>query len=271
MSGERKVILITGATGGIGRATALTFAKTGHYHLALHYKSASAETRDALASEVNALSPIPDPDTGATPSTIKVDFFQADLGDYDSVRKLHKDVVAGFQKIDVLFANAGSTLGHQGVKNLVDVPIDIFERTWRVNTGSAILLTQLCLPAMEAQGWGRIIFDSSVAALTGGSIGPHYASSKSAMHGFVHWLAGNVAKKGITVNAVAPAVITGTAMMGTPTGEREREMAASKYLPSFATSLRGSKCFSCLNRSVAKLILCARDTCRSAWTTGRDC
>lgn len=199
----RKVILITGATGGIGHATAVTFAKTGEYDLALHYHHASAETRDALLAEIKA-----------TNSNVQADFFQADMGNFASVRAMHEDVTDRFHKVDILFANAGSTLGFQGVKSLADVPMDVFEKTWRVNTGSAILLAQLCLPEMEAQGWGRIIFDSSVAAFTGGFVGPHYASSKSAMHGFVHWLAGSVARKGVTVNAIAPAVIRGTAMLG---------------------------------------------------------
>ena len=84
---------------------------------------------------------------------------------------------------------------------------------------------------MEAQSWGRVIFDSSVAAFTGGVVGPHYASSKSAQHGFVHWLAGNVAKKGITVNAVAPALIGGTNMMGDEQDEEvQKRIAASEYL-----------------------------------------
>jgi NAD(P)-dependent dehydrogenase (short-subunit alcohol dehydrogenase family) len=55
------------------------------------------------------------------------------------------------------------------------VDIDVFERTWRINCGSAYLLTQLCMPAMEEAGWGRVVFVSSVAGLTGGIIGPHYA------------------------------------------------------------------------------------------------
>jgi 3-oxoacyl-[acyl-carrier protein] reductase len=106
--------------------------------------------------------------------------------------------------------------------------MDAFETTWRINTGSGILLTQLCLPHMEEQGWGRVIFCSSVAGFTGGIVGPHYASSKSALHGFVHWLAGNVAKKGITVNAVAPALIGGTVMMGD--GEEVEQRAAQSKL-----------------------------------------
>ncbi|KAK5123802.1 hypothetical protein LTR85_002438 [Meristemomyces frigidus] len=221
----RKVILITGATGGIGRATSIAFAKTGQYDLALHYNAASQETRDDLLSNIISASPTPD---------VMVHFFEADMGNYDSVRKLHEDVTDTFNKVDVLFNNAGAVLGHQGTQNLADVPIDIFEQTWRVNTGSGILLTQLCLPDMEKQGWGRIIFDSSVAAFTGGFVGPHYASSKSAQHGFVHWLANSVAKKGITVNAVAPALITGTTMMGSAEDEEtEKRLAQSKYMHAY--------------------------------------
>lgn len=221
---ERKVVLITGATGGIGRATSIAFAKTGLYDLALHYNAASRETRDALLSKIQSASPSSD---------LKVYFYQADMGNYDSVRNFHADVTGDFHKVDVLFANAGAVLGHQGIQSLADVPIDIFEQTWRVNTGSGILLTQLCLPHMEKQGWGRIIFDSSVAAFTGGLVGPHYASSKSAQHGFVHWLADNVAKKGVTVNAVAPALITDTAMLGNPGSEEtEKRLAQSEYWPS---------------------------------------
>ncbi|KAK4544756.1 hypothetical protein LTR36_004005 [Oleoguttula mirabilis] len=210
---DRKVALITGATGGIGRATSIAFAKTGQYDLALHYNTASQETRDALLSQIQSSS--------SSSDTVKAHFFQADMSSYDSVRKLHEDVTGVYGRVDVLFNNAGAVLGHQGVQSLADVPIDVFEQTWRVNTGSGILLTQLCLPEMEKQGWGRIIFDSSVAAFTGGFVGPHYASAKSAQHGFVHWLAGNVARKGVTVNAVAPALIKDTAMMGSMDGDGE--------------------------------------------------
>ena len=215
---RRRVVLVTGATGGIGRATSLAFAKTGQYDLALHYNSASHETRDQLASDVAGVM--------SAGQHIKYEFFQADLGNYDSVRRMHKQVVDSIGDIDVLFNNAGATGGMTGVQSLADVPIDTFEQTWRVNTGSGILLAQLCLPHMEEQNWGRIIFDSSVAAFTGGFVGPHYASSKSAMHGFIHWLANNVAKKGVTVNGVAPAMITDTAMMGNPdTEDMERRIA----------------------------------------------
>ncbi|KAK3720006.1 hypothetical protein LTR37_004129 [Vermiconidia calcicola] len=216
---KRKVVLITGATGGIGRATALAFAKEGSYDLALHYNSANEQTRDKLASEVKDVAGI---------SSISIALFQADLGNYDSVRQLHKQAISELGNIDVLFNNAGSNGGHSGVQSLADVPIDAFERSWKINTGSGILLAQLCLPHMEAQEWGRIIFDSSVAAFTGGVVGPHYASSKSAQHGFVHWLANSVAKKGVTVNAVAPALIGGTNMIGDASDEETQKKIAQR-------------------------------------------
>ena len=211
MSSKTHLVLITGATGGIGRATAIVLAREGH-DLALHYNSASQDTVNDLVSAASEaarerhLSP-------------QIKTFKADLSDLDAVRKLHEEVTSSLGNPSVLFLNAGSTAGLSGVKSLSDVSMDAFEQTWRVNTASPFLLAQLCLPAMESAGSGRIIFNSSVAGLTGGVVGPHYASSKSAIHGLVHWLAGSVATKGITVNAVAPALIEKTTML--PSGGEE--------------------------------------------------
>jgi 3-oxoacyl-[acyl-carrier protein] reductase len=72
---------------------------------------------------------------------------------------------------------------------------------------------------MRAQGFGRILFTSSVAALTGGIVGPHYASSKAGLHGLTHFLASRVAADGVTVNAVAPALIEDTGMLPGDPGE----------------------------------------------------
>jgi 3-oxoacyl-[acyl-carrier protein] reductase len=91
------------------------------------------------------------------------------------VRELHEHIVAILGPPTILINNAGSTDGLTGVKSADQVSMEIFERTWRINCGSAYLLTQLCLPAMEGEGWGRVIFVSSVAGITGGIIGPHYA------------------------------------------------------------------------------------------------
>lgn len=187
--------------GGIGKASALELAKLG-CSIAVHYNSAQA-TADALVTELTSLG-------------VKAAAFQADLSTYDGAHKLHADVVSKLGNPDILFNNSGITGPRTGPSgNIQDVSPEQFEHTWRTNIGTSFLvslsfvkcmpldersalsrsqLTQLCLPHMEAQKYGRIIFCSryvdrqclkckfpdvtlSVAAGTGGVIGPHYASS----------------------------------------------------------------------------------------------
>lgn len=92
---------------------------------------------------------------------------------------MHAQVTERLGDITILINNAGTASGYSGVTSITDVPIEDFEKTWRVNCGSAYLLTQLCMPAMEKAGWGRVVFVSSVAGLTGGVVGPHYAYASS--------------------------------------------------------------------------------------------
>jgi 3-oxoacyl-[acyl-carrier protein] reductase len=66
---------------------------------------------------------------------------------------------------------------------------------------------------MVERGYGRVLFMSSVAAFTGGLVGPHYAATKAGLHGVVHFLATRVARRGVTVNALAPALIEDTGML----------------------------------------------------------
>lgn len=195
---SNQLALVTGATGGIGRATAHALAAL-HCDVAVHY-NAAAETAKSVVTELLGYG-------------VRAEAFQANLSSYDETRRLHNEVIKVMGDPTILFNNAGLTLGKSGVKDISEVSIDDFENTWRANTGSAYLLTQLCIPAMVHAGFGRIIFCSSVAGLSGGIVGPHYASSKSALHGLVHWLASTYANKGITVNAVAPALIAGTTML----------------------------------------------------------
>ncbi|KAJ3772600.1 NAD-binding protein [Lentinula raphanica] len=207
MSLKGRIALITGCSGGIGAATALALARQG-CSIAVHYNAAE-EKAQALAHTLQTISP-----------DVHAVVFQADLSDYDSVRQLHSQVVEKMGHPDILFNNAGATIKAIGrMGNIQDVSIEDFEKTWKLNTGSSYLLTQLCIPHMVQQQYGRIVFNSSVAAGTGGVIGPHYASSKSALHGLLHWVASRHAKDGITCNAVAPALILETTMMSNPTDE----------------------------------------------------
>jgi len=76
-----------------------------------------------------------------------------------------------------------------------------------VNLKSCFLVTQAVVPGMRARKWGRIINVSSVAAQVGGVVGPHYAASKAGMHGLTHYYAQRLAREGVTVNAIAPALV----------------------------------------------------------------
>jgi len=195
-----RLVLITGGTGGIGRATATLLAKSG-CHIALHYHHAASKATD-IVNDLTAS------------YGIRCQKFQADLGDYDQVRKLHAEVVSAMGHPDILYNNSGIVHRVIGFKGTIEeVTMEMFEETWRINNASHFLLTQLCMPHMLEQHYGRIVFCSSVAANTGGVVGPHYSSSKSAMHGLVHWIATRYSKEGITCNAVAPALITETDML----------------------------------------------------------
>ena len=79
-----------------------------------------------------------------------------------------------------------------------------FDEMIAVNLRAPFLLAQRALPGMAERGFGRVLFVSSVAAFTGGIVGPHYAASKAGLHGLTHFLASRFAGSGVTVNALAP-------------------------------------------------------------------
>lgn len=94
-----------------------------------------------------------------------------------------------------------------------EVDDDVWDRTLQVNLTAVWQLTRAALPRMVERGFGRVLFVSSVAALNGGVVGPHYAASKAALHGLMHHLAPRVAGSGVTVTTLAPALITGTRIL----------------------------------------------------------
>jgi 3-oxoacyl-[acyl-carrier protein] reductase len=138
---------------------------------------------------------------------------QADLARADAAQGLIDATVRELGPVDILIANAG--LGR--AQSLDEISVEDFDEMVAVNLRAPFLLAQRCLPVMAERGFGRVMFMSSVAAFTGGIVGPHYAASKSGLHGLTHFLASRFAGSGITVNALAPALITGTGMLpGSP-------------------------------------------------------
>jgi len=183
-----KVALVTGASRGIGKAVALALAEAG-VDVAVNYHTHDAAARETC-ERIKGL--------GRRALAIRADVSQA-----AEVARSVKTVKEGLGPVDILVNNAGITRPQ---------PLhEITEKDWDelldTNLKSVFLVTQHVLPGMRARHWGRIINLSSVAAQTGGVVGPHYAASKAGILGLTHSYATLLAKEGITVNAIAPALI----------------------------------------------------------------
>jgi 3-oxoacyl-[acyl-carrier protein] reductase len=183
-----KVALVTGSSRGLGRAIAWALAETG-VDLVLNFRSRSAEAH-AVEAQIRQL-----PRRCVT--------VQADVSVEAEVERLVRSAEEQLGPVGILVNNAGIARPQ---------PIEeITERDWddviTTNLKSCFLVTHAVLPGMRARQWGRIINLSSVAAQVGGVIGPHYAASKAGMLGLTHFYAQRLAKEGITVNAIAPALV----------------------------------------------------------------
>ena len=204
-----RVALVTGASGGIGAELSRGLARGGAA-VALHYASNEAAVSE-LAAEIEA--------AGGRALALG-----ADLRDPAAPERLVSEVEHALGAVDVLAANAG--LGRAA--SWEDVDAEAFDETVAVNLRAPFLLAQRVLPGMRERGYGRILFTSSVAALTGGIVGPHYASSKAGLHGLTHFLASRVAADGVTVNAIAPALIEETGMLPGDPGELAKVVPAGR-------------------------------------------
>ena len=183
-----KVALVTGGSRGIGRQISLALAGKGA-DVALNFLNSEREAGEA-AREIEGL--------GSRCVAVR-----ADVSRSGAVLEMVKTVTAALGPVQILVNNAGA-IRPQAVQ-------DISEADWddmiRINLTSAFLVTQAVLPDMRAQRWGRIVNISSVAAQLGGVVGPHYAASKAGLIGLTHSYASLLSKEGITVNAIAPALI----------------------------------------------------------------
>jgi 3-oxoacyl-[acyl-carrier protein] reductase len=194
---QNRIALVTGASRGIGKSIALALAAEGA-DVAVNYRKQSAAA-ESVADAIRKL--------GRRCITI-----QADAAESAEVEKLFATIESELGPVDILVNNAGiaSQLS----------PAQVTEADWqetiRVNLTSVFLVTQRALPNMRAKKWGRIINLSSVAAQYGGIVGPHYSASKAGILGLTRSYATFLAKEGITVNAIAPALIETDMIAGLP-------------------------------------------------------
>jgi 3-oxoacyl-[acyl-carrier protein] reductase len=192
-----RIALVTGASGGIGRATALALAEAGA-HIALNYRAGDEEADD-LVHAIETL--------GRHAVAVRADV--ADPGDVD---QMLGTVRRELGPVDVLVNNAGTARP----LSLETLHLATWDATFAVNLRAPFILSSAVIPEMRARKWGRLIFVSSTAARVGGIVGPHYAASKAGLEGLMHSYASLLAKEGITSNAIAPALIETKMLAGNP-------------------------------------------------------
>lgn len=167
--------------------------------LALTYSSNKAPV-DALVTELQAQD-----------ASRKISSHKADMGSDEDMKRLFEEIdqIHGHGP-DILISNAGYG---KRIPDIVDIPVSEWDHTIQINLRASFILCKSAVPHMQKQRWGRIILMSSIAALGGGINGCHYAASKAGLDGMMRNLAGKLAKDGITVNSVAPAMIGETGMI----------------------------------------------------------
>src|SRR5207247_2970671 len=205
------VVLVTRALTGIGRATALAFAKDGASIVASGRREAEGK---ALEAELRSL--------GAEAA-----FIRADVRHEDEVRNLVDQTVARFGRIDSA-VNAAGTEGQPGP--LIDQSSESYAATFDTNVLGTLLSLKHELRVMQAQGHGSIINISSTFGHEGAAGAAVYAASKHAVEGLTKSAALEGARSGVRVNAVAPGP-TETGMLNRFTGTAERKAALAKTVP----------------------------------------
>ncbi|MGW6145076.1 SDR family NAD(P)-dependent oxidoreductase [Streptomyces sp. NPDC055140] len=208
---NKPVILITGALSGIGRASAVAFAKKGANVVVAGRRD---EAGNALAEELRSFGS-------------EAEFINADVRKEDDVRALVDETVARFGRLDVAVNNAG-TEGRPGP--ITDQTADTYTATFNTNVLGVILSMKHQVRVMQGQGSGSIINISSTYGHEGAPGAAVYVGSKHAVEGITKSVALEVAKSGIRVNAVAPGP-TDTGMLTRFTGTPENKAALASEVP----------------------------------------
>ena len=209
MPNEGKVVLVTGASSGIGSATAREFSAAG-YQVVLHYNSNEGGARRTVEAIEKHKG--------------KVWALQADLSTAEAARELVAASMAKAGRIDVLVNNAGSLLSR---KPFLEVTDEFWAQVMDVNLNSAFWVTRGVAPHMVERRSGVIVNVSSIAARNGGGPGAiPYATAKAALSGFTKGLAREMIRYGVRVNAVNPGVILTPFHETFTSEERMRAMVA---------------------------------------------
>jgi NAD(P)-dependent dehydrogenase (short-subunit alcohol dehydrogenase family) len=205
------IVLITGALAGIGRATAIAFAKRGATVVVAGRRD---EAGKALVNELRSF--------GA-----EAEFINADVRKEDEVRALVDKTVARFGRLDVAVNNAG-TEGERG--RITEQTAESYAATFDTNVLGVVLSMKHEVRVMQAQGSGNIINISSTYGHEGAAGASIYVGAKHAVEGITKSVALELATSGIRVNAVAPGP-TDTGMLTRFTGTPENKAALVTTVP----------------------------------------
>lgn len=193
-----KVCLVTGGSRGIGRAIVLAMAEAGA-DVAFTFQS-SREQAEELARNIVA------------ENEVRCRAYQANVASPEAMQEVVRQVMDEFGHITILVNNAGITRD----KSFLKMTRAMWDEVMRVNLDGVFFTTQLVAQDMVGNGWGRIINISSVVGQTGNFGQANYAATKGAVISFTESLARELARKGITVNAVAPGFIETDMLHGMP-------------------------------------------------------
>jgi NAD(P)-dependent dehydrogenase (short-subunit alcohol dehydrogenase family) len=180
---DGKVVIVTGAAGGLGRAFAQGFASAGASLVVADIDMAGVDETAALISA-----------TGAKAVAVKVD-----VTSKESTDALAQAALDAFGRIDVLINNAGISKSNVSWKTTADE----WNQTMAINLNAPFFLSQAVIPSMRANAFGRIINITSVVAQTGFVGTSAYAASKAGLIGLTKTLSKELAKFQISVNAIA--------------------------------------------------------------------
>lgn len=204
---EGKVCLVTGGSRGIGRAIVTAMADAGA-DVAFTYHH-SKEQAEALAQSIT------------TAKGVRCRAYQADVASPEAMQEAVKEVIADLGHIAILVNNAGINRD----KSFLKMTKAMWDEVMRVNLDGVFYTTQLAVSDMVGTGWGRVINISSIVGQTGNFGQTNYAATKGAVISFTESLARELARKGITVNAVAPGFIETDMVSGMPQAALEQVKA----------------------------------------------